>query len=78
MDFFLENSNCTKFQRDVLITRISGMTIKEQAMFFHCGESTVNRAIRVLKDTYDAVQREYPDELPKRKMSEAERYLDEH
>lgn len=75
-DFFLDNSNATDFEKQVLLTRISGMTVQEQSFFFCCSPATVQRAVKHLKQLYDKVQEEYPDELPKRKTCAAELYMD--
>lgn len=77
-DFFLENSNATEFEKQVLLTRISGMSIVQQSYFFSCSTATISRAIKKLKILYDEVQREYPEELRPRKTSVYETYLDEH
>ena len=77
-EFFEEAGNLTKFECEVLETRISGMSIKEQAYYFSCSEGTINKCISKLKRKYDAVQAEYPDELRPRRSSAAETYLDEH
>lgn len=44
-EFFCENGNLTEFQRQVLETRIAGMTIKEQAVYYNCCESTISRTV---------------------------------
>ena len=75
-DFFLDNSNATDFEKQVLLTRISGMTVQQQAFYFSCSPATVHRAVKHLKQLYDRVQQEYPEELPKRRSCAAELYMD--
>jgi len=76
--FFADAANLTQFERDILHSRICGMTRLEQSFFYTCSLSTIDKTIKKLKRVYDIVQREYPDELPIRRNSEAEKYLDEH
>lgn len=77
-NFFLEHCNATDFEKQVLLTRISGMSVLQQSFFFSCSTSTVERAIRHLKNLYDVVQKEYPDRLKPRVFSKDELYMDTH
>lgn len=77
-EFFLEHCNATQFQRDVLMTRIAGMSVLQQSFFFSCSKSTVERTINQLKKMYDIVQKEHPDRLKPRVFSADELYMDTH
>lgn len=77
LDRFIEVAMLTEFQEKVMRTRVEkSWTVKKQAREFHVAEITIHRTIRKLKDIYDEVQPHYPDELPPRKHSTYEDYLD--
>lgn len=65
------------FQKEVLRTRIMGYSITKQAMELNVSESTINRTIAQLKKKYDEVQ-PYSDLLPKRRVSDIEKWMDEN
>lgn len=77
LDFFCEAANLTPFEREVMITRLT-MTRLQQADYLSVSLSTLDKCIARLKRKYDAVQKEYPDELKPRRKSAAETYMDEH
>lgn len=77
-DEFLKIAILTDFEKEVFRTRIlCGMTITQQSYYLHCSKSSIDRAIRKIKEKYDEVQ-PFSDILPKRRMSEKEKYMDEN
>lgn len=62
----------------IMESRVKGATVTEQALHLHKGVSTVHLMIKNLKEKYDRVQAEYPDEFPIRKKSAKEEYMDTH
>lgn len=77
VDTFIEEACLTKEEQDILRTRVAGLTISEQAEKFSISVGKVNRIIKRLKWKYDNVQK-YCKDLPLRKMSAAELYMDTH
>ena len=77
-EFFSDAAKLTKLEREVLETRISGMTRVQQSLYFSLSISTIDKIIARLKRLYDEVQREYPDELKPRRTSACETYMDEN
>lgn len=75
-DLFVSAAQLTDLERQVLETRISGMTIVQQSYYFNLSTSTINRIVARLKKLYDVVQKEYPEDLPVRRRSAREDYLD--
>lgn len=78
LDFFLENSGMNDFQKQIMTDRCANMTVIQMSMKYHCCESTVHKEIAKIKRIYDEVQRQHPDELPPRKKSSKELYMDTH
>lgn len=77
-DRFCELAMLSDFEKKVLETRIKKHSITQQALELNCSASTINNVIRALKDKYDAVQK-YPDSnLPKRRVSSEEEWMDSH
>lgn len=74
---FVHEGFLSEFEQRVLETRIKGMTVLQQADHFHCSKSTIEKTITVLKKKYDEVQKRCPD-LPLRKRSLQEQYMDTH
>lgn len=70
--------NLNEFQRQIMETRCKNMTVIQQAMLLGVSESTVHKEISRLKKLYDVVQSQHPDELPVRKTSSKELYMDTH
>lgn len=62
----------------ILETRIKGWGVTKQAQALNKSESSVHKMIAVLKKKYDAVQKEHPDELPPRRFSAKETWMDEN
>ena len=59
-------------------TRVKGWTRTRQSEEFNLSVSALDVYIKRLKKKYDAVQKEHPGEMPKRKASAVELYMDEH
>lgn len=77
VETFIEEACLTKEEQDILRTRVEGLTISEQAEKFNISIGKVNRIIKRLKLKYDNVQK-YCKDLPIRKESAAELYMDTH
>lgn len=75
-DFFCEHAMLSEEEKFVLLTRIQGWTVTQQAMQLSKSPSSVANTISKLKKKYDSVQSQYPNELPKRKTSAKELYMD--
>ena len=78
LDFFLEHSGMNDFQKQIMIDRCQNMTVIQMSLKYHCSDSTVHKEIAKIKKIYDVVQKEHPDELPPRKKSSKELYMDTH
>lgn len=76
-DTFCEEAMLNETERFILRTRIDGWPVTKQAMHLHMSEANVHRLIRILKHKYDVVAAANP-ELPKRKHSAKETYMDTH
>ena len=61
--------NVDKRRKEVLLLRVKGYTIEEQAELLNVSESKVNKITRRLKIKYDALQ-DTIKELPKRKKQQ--------
>lgn len=68
----------SKDESDILRTRVRGYTVKEQSVKLEMSESKISRLIAVMKEKYDSLQRQYPDEFPLRKDSKTEKFMDEN
>lgn len=76
-DTFIEEGMLNDFQIELMKSRIKGDTVKYQAIvLFHVSESTIHREIKKLKDLYDEIQKQHPDDMPVRKNSKQEEYMD--
>lgn len=73
---FYEEAHLSEFEIQIMNTRIKGMTITEQSLKFNCSKSLIDKTIKKLKVKYDEVQKNHPDELPERKFSAKELYMD--
>lgn len=62
----------------ILENRIKNMTVTEMSLKLNKSEATVHRLIKRLKDKYDFIQQEFPEEFPKRRVSKEEIYMDTH
>lgn len=74
---FLENVYLTKFQRKVLDGRLDEKTRTELIDELHCSYSKLDRAISDIRQKYDEAQA-CDERLPKRYISEKEKYMDEN
>lgn len=77
-DIFVSEAMLSDFEIQVLETRIKGWSIVKQCIEFSCSESTINRTVALLKQKYDNVQKHHPDELPPRRFSMKETWMDTH
>lgn len=77
VDEFKRIAILTKEENDILLSRIQGYTISEQAEMFHMSKGKVKKIIRRLKDKYDDAQK-HSDVLPVRRHSREETYMDRH
>lgn len=73
LETFIKEGMLTEEEKEVLLLRVQGYTITEQAEKLNISESKVNRITRRLKIKYDALQ-ETMKELPKRKETTKELY----
>lgn len=73
LETFIKEGILTDEEKEVLLLRVQGYTITEQAEKLNISESKVNRITRRLKIKYDALQ-ETMKELPKRKETTKELY----
>lgn len=75
---FIRYANLSEDEIFIMTTRAKEWTITKQAMEMHRSASSIARAVKRLKAKYDVAQREHPDELPQRKESAVELYMDTH
>lgn len=73
VDTFIKEGMLTEEEKEVLLLRVKGYTIAEQAELLNVSESKVNRIKRRLKIKYDDLQ-DTIKELPKRKETTKELY----
>lgn len=78
LELFIEYANLTEEEEKVMRTRAQAWTRTKQCRELGMSTSTLDRIIKRLKSKYDAVQKEHPDELPERRFSAKETYLDTH
>lgn len=65
--------------KKVLETRLKGWKRTKQAQEFGMSMATLDRRIKMLRIMYDRVRRKHPElNLPKRKMSKQEKWMDTH
>lgn len=77
-DTFIREGNLTDFEVQILETRIRNMTITEQSLKFNCSKSLIDKTIKKLKIKYDEVQKHHPEDMPMRRSSAKELYMDTH
>lgn len=77
VETFIEEACLTKDWQDILCTVVACLTISEQAEKFNISVCKVNRVIKRLKWEYDNIQK-YCKDLPLRKVSAAELYMNTH
>lgn len=78
LDAFIHYAMLSDDEVFIMETRIKGWSVTKQAQEMARSESWVHKSIAMLKKKYDAVQLEHPDELPPRKASAAETWMDTH
>lgn len=62
----------------IMRNRCKNMPITRMAMELNRSESWVHKRVAYLKKLYDEVQRQHPDEMPVRKASAKETWMDEN
>lgn len=77
LETFIAEGCLTKEEEIIMRTRVAGWTRTEQSIKLGISLSTVDRLIKSCKKKYDNVQK-YNPLLPPRRLSEEEKYLDEH
>ena len=75
---FITEGNLTDFEIQVLDLRVKNKTITETSLQLNCSKSLVDKTIKKLKIRYDEVQKHHPDDLPVRRTSAKELYMDTH
>ena len=76
LEFFLKQGNFTELEENIMRSRVKGLTRVQQSIAYNVSLATVDRAIKKLKVTYDYIQLQYPEQLPERKFSVKELYMD--
>ena len=74
---FCKKAMLSRFEKDILRLRIMEASNSEIVEITHASESTVIRTVNKLRQKYDKLQAKCP-ELPKRRMSEKEKWMDTH
>lgn len=73
---FIEKAALSEDEAYIMRTRARGYTVQQQSQYLHKSTATIGRMISNIKQKYDAVQKEYPEEFPIRKTSKAETFMD--
>lgn len=74
---FMSEAMLTDLQKKIMETRVTkGWTRTKQCQELHISMSTLDREIKKLKLMYDDLQKDFPEDLPPRKLSKYEDYLD--
>lgn len=75
---FIQKAALSEDEAYIMRTRARGYTVTQQSIALNKSPSSVARTIAKLKQKYDAVQKEYPDEFPERKSSKVEKFMDDN
>lgn len=75
---FIERAALSEDEAYVMRTRARGYTVQQQSDYLHKSPATIGRIVSNLKQKYDAVQKEYPEEFPVRKTNKIEKFMDEN
>lgn len=78
VDCFTKYALLSENEEYIIRSRAYGTTITAQAEYLHMSIDNVNKIIARLKQKYDLIQKEHPDELPPRRFSARETYMDTH
>lgn len=78
LDYVIDNCCLNEFQADILTSRVHCMTVKEMCYFYHCSESKIYAAIRLIAERYDALQAQHPEILNPRCTSAQEEYMNKN
>lgn len=76
--FFEQMAQLNEVQKQILESRIAGMTVKQMSIYYSMSQRTIGTIVQRLKRKYDEVQQQYPDDLKPRKTSAIQTYMDEH
>lgn len=75
---FVKHALLSENEEYIIRSRVYNTPILAQADYLHMSPDNVNKIISKLKKKYDLVQKKHPDELPPRKFSAKELYMDTH
>lgn len=75
---FIQKGALSEDEAYIMRTRVRGYTVQQQSNYLSKSPATIGRMIKHLKKKYDAVQKEYPDIFPIRKVSKIEEFMDEN
>lgn len=75
---FIKYAMLSERDQEILRMRIMEFTMTEIADETGWSLSTVKRRVDGLIKKYDEVQKKHPDIFPPKRLSEEERYMDEH
>jgi len=78
IDVFSEEALLSDDEIFLVTTRAKGWTVTRQALYLNKSESSIHQMIATLKKKYDVAQKNRPDELPPRRFSMEEVYMDNH
>lgn len=78
IDAFAEEMLLSDEEIFLLETRAKGWTVSRQALYLNCSESRIHQLIKILKQKYDIAQKHRPDQMPPRRFSAEEVYMDNH
>lgn len=73
---FIDEAMLNDLQIEIMKRRIKGDTRSKTCRELHLSMSTHDREIAKLKRMYDEVQKQFPDELPVRRVSKQEIFMD--
>lgn len=75
-ELFCDLAMLSDTERFIMKTRIESRPISWQANQLNMSEANVHKIISKLKKKYDAVQLDHPEDLPPRRKSEKETWMD--
>lgn len=78
LDLFIKEAMLSEDEIFIMESRVKGWTVSQQAMKLNKSEPTIHRMIAMLKKKYDIAQAKHPSEMPPRKASAKETYMDTH
>ena len=78
LERFIDYGMLDKESEFIMRNRCANMPISRMSIELNRSESWVHKRVSYLKKLYDEVQRQHPDELPVRKASAKETWMDEN